>query len=181
MERGEAVEYCTRQLERLKANGAPKKVLLNARFILEWAQDTDAEQPFAHPYFWGATAIVGSGWHLPASAMVGPPEITIENTIKLTQAEALAGQFKPRDALALAQEVAARADGVFRARAYAVMAWALLQSAHLSTIQRVRRKAARLLKHAERIALTEEERTLRDRVRRLQAQMEADHVADQDG
>jgi CHAT domain-containing protein len=181
MSRDEALEYCRRHLQLMKESNAPARVLLGARTILEFIEDHDDSRPFAHPFFWGATAIFGSGWHLPAGAVVGPPEIATGNLLKQLEADGLIEQGKPLQALAVAKHVAATADGVPRGRAYATMALALLRSADLSTERRVRAQASRLLKMAERIARNEEDEELTRRAQWVQAQMEDNDVVPKNG
>ena len=176
MSRDEALGYCREYLDRLKKAKATPPVLIGARSLLEWVQDNDDAQPFAHPYFWGATVVVGSGWHLPAGAFVGPSQMMIENLLKQQQADELVEAWKPRQALKLAREIAASADGVARGCAYTTMALALLQSADLSTMRRIDQEAARLLQRADRIATLEDDHKLRARVRWVSAQMEDAHV-----
>ena len=179
MTRVEALEYSRAYIDRLRKTNAPPRVLVGARSILDWVDDNDDPHPFAHPYFWGATVVVGSGWHLPAGAVVGPPQVTTENLLKQMEADSLVMQ-KPRQALQIAREVAAAADGVSRGRAYATMALALLRSADLSTTRRAHREATRLLTHADRLAAVEGDDDLRQRVLWVKAQMETNDVVEKD-
>jgi CHAT domain-containing protein len=176
MGRAEALELYRRHLEELKQQKAAPRVLVGVRTILEWIEDTDQPRPFAHPFFWGATVIFGSGWHLPAGAAVGPPGLNIENQLRLAEADDLVRLGQPRRALDVAGQVVKTADGVPRGHAYAITALALLHSSELSSEGRVRQKAARLLKRAARIAANEGDDALRRRVEWVRAQLEEDHV-----
>jgi CHAT domain-containing protein/tetratricopeptide (TPR) repeat protein len=184
MGREDALAYCRQNMELLKQNKAEPRVIVGARSILEWIEDNDDPRPFGHPFFWGATVIFGSGWHLPAGAVVIPPnmpDIAIENFLRLEEADALVMQWQPRKALELATHVVQCTDGVQRGRAYTTMALALLRSADLSSQQRVHQKAARLLKMAQRIALSEGDDDLLQRVQWVHAQMENYHVDQKNG
>lgn len=176
MGRDDALEHCRHYIEVMKKNRAQPRVLVGARTILEWIEDHDDARPFAHPYFWGATAIFGSGWHLPAGGVVGSLEVIIENHLRLIEADKLIEEWKPRQALELARQVADCADGVPRGHAYATMALSMLWSADLGSLLRVRQQATRLLKKAERIALNENDDKLHHYVQWVKTQMEENHV-----
>jgi hypothetical protein len=176
MTRDEALARCRDHLAVLKAANAPGRALLGARSLLEWIEDEDIEHPFEHPYFWGATVVFGSGWHLPTGAFVGPAMPIIENRLKQDSADALLAESKAAEALAAATDVAGSSDGLLRGRAYATMAVAMLQLADPSTEARVRRRASRLLAHASRIAAREDDDALRARVAWASARMEDGHV-----
>jgi len=154
--------------------------MVGARSILEWVEDSDLERPFAHPYFWGATAVFGSGWHLPAGGVVAPVDVGIENQLRLAEADELVMHWKPRKALELAKQVAASADGAVRGRAYAIMALAELRLADISSERRVRVTAARLLKAAERLASNEGDQDLLKLSHWVREQMEDEHVDKKD-
>jgi CHAT domain-containing protein/tetratricopeptide (TPR) repeat protein len=175
MARDAAVEYSRNHLELMTKNKAQPRVLIGTRTILEWIEDNDFEQPFEHPYFWGATVIFGSGWHLPAGAVVGPPHVMIENVLRQAEADGLVMR-KPREALELSKQVANSSDGVSRGRAYTTMALAMLRSADISSQRSARQKASRLLKMAQRLAVNEADDDLRDRVQWVQTEMEVDDV-----
>jgi len=180
MGREEALATCRTYLEDMKQRKAEARVLVGARSMVEWLEGTDAPRPFAHPFFWGAAAIFGSGWHLPTGELVGSPEQGIQNLLRLQQADELVANAQPRQALKLAEQVANTADGVPRGHAYATMAQALLDSAEISTRPVVSRKAARLLRKAQRIADNEGDDQLRRWVESVQAQLEDDHVVKKD-
>jgi len=82
MTRDEALARCRDHIAVLKAANAPGRALLGARSLLEWIEDEGMEHPFEHPYFWGATVVFGSGWHLPTGASVGPAMNIIENRLE---------------------------------------------------------------------------------------------------
>ena len=180
MDRDEVLAQCRRYLETLRKSGAPGRVMVGARSILEWVEDSDLERPFAHPYFWGATAVFGSGWHLPAGGVVAPVDVGIENQLRLAEADELVMHWKPRKALELAKQVAASADGAVRGRAYAIMALAELRLADISSERRVRVTAARLLKAAERLASNEGDQDLLKLSHWVREQMEDEHVDKKD-
>lgn len=174
--RDEALAYCRRHLAWLEQNGAPAQAMLGAETLVEWIEDSELERPFAHPFFWGATAIFGSGWHLPAGAVVGSVTLPLENELRLREADELLAQGHARQAAELAAQVAAVADGVPRGRAYTAQAAGLLRSADPGTERRVRQQATRLLAHAARIAASEDDEPLRQRVEWVRSQLEDDHV-----
>lgn len=176
MTRDEALARCRDHIAVLKAANAPGRALLGARSLLEWIEDEGMEHPFEHPYFWGATVVFGSGWHLPAGASVGPAMNIIENRLKQESVDALLAESKAAEALAAAKAVADSSDGLPRGRAYTTMAVAMLRLADPSTEARLRRQASRLLAHASRIAAREDDEELRARVAWASAQMEDGHV-----
>ena len=178
--RNDALDYCRRALERYKRTQAPASVLVGTRSILQWVEDTDVEHPFAHPFFWGATTVFGSGWHLPAGASVSDPLRLIENVTQLDNADGLLREWKAHEALEIARGVAARTDGALRGHAYTTIAWASLQSADLGNRQRAQREARRLVNAAERIAAGEEDEMLMKRVSWLRERMEKDYVVEND-
>lgn len=178
--RDDALAYCRQCLERQRQAKAPASVLIGTRSILQWVEDCEDPHPFAHPFFWGATAIFGSGWHLPAGASVGSPLVLSQNTLQLGNADRLLNELKPRQAIDLARAVAARSDGATRGHAYTTMAWARLLAADLGTWRRAHREAIRLLNLAERIAASEEDENLLKRVQWMRERMEKKDVVEND-
>ena len=180
MGREEALATCRAHLEAMKQRKAEARVLVAARSMVEWVEGTDAPRPFADPFFWGAAAIFGSGWHLPTGEQVGSPEQVIRTMLRLQEADGLVANGQPRQALKVAEHVANTADGVPRGHAYATMALALLDSAEISTRHVAGRKAARLLRRAQRIADNEGDDQLRRWVELVQAHLEDDDVVKKD-
>lgn len=174
--RDDALAYCQHCLEQQKQNKAPASVLVGTRSMLRWVENSDNPHPFAHPFFWGATAIFGSGWHLPAGASVGSPQVHIQNHLQLANAEQLLKDWKPRQSIELARAVASRSDGATRGHAYTTIAWARLLAADITTQQRAQREAIRLLNAAERIAASEEDENLFKRVQWIRERMEKEDV-----
>jgi hypothetical protein len=180
MKRAEALKFCKQALARYEKAKAPPSVLTSARNLLYWIEDNKIERPFADPYFWGASTIFGSGWHLPAGATVGDPLTSIENMMRLDNAEGMLRDWKAAEAYETARDVAARSDGSTRGHACTTMAWARMIGADLGNRQRARIEARRLLHAAERIAKGEEDRKLLKRVQWMRERMEKDYVVEND-
>lgn len=176
MTHDEAVVACRTHYDRLKAHKAAPEALVGARTLMDWVDDSDSPTPFAHPFFWGATAIFGSGWHLPAGASVGGIDRVLDNEMRLRSAVEAMRAGRRRDALDEATALAQRSDGIPRARAYVLMADAMLRSADLTARARVARRALRLLAAAERIARSGEDDELLDWITTLQRSVETDDV-----
>ncbi|MEO6525316.1 MAG: CHAT domain-containing protein [Gemmatimonadaceae bacterium] len=176
MPREEALAACRAHYELLRRHKAEPRAIVSARTLMEWVEDTDSPTPFASPYFWGATVIVGSGWHLPAGAEVGNVLRTLENEVELASIASLLSEGKARDALAGATRVARRADGRQRGRAYVMMADGMMRSADLTIAPRVRRRVRRLLDDAARIARAAEDTELQQWVETLRPYAEEQHV-----
>jgi CHAT domain-containing protein len=178
MTRDDAITYCRKCLERQKQAKAPASVLVGTRSILQWVEDCDDLHPFASPFFWGASTIFGSGWHLPAGASVGSASELIDDLLQLSNAEELMRQGRLHQALEHAKTVAVRSDGATRGYAYTTIAWTRLLVADLSTRQQVRREAVRLLNEAERIATSEQDENLLKRVLWMRKRMETEYVVE---
>ncbi|MFN8669869.1 MAG: CHAT domain-containing protein [Gemmatimonadaceae bacterium] len=176
MTHDEALAACRTHYDRLKAHKAAPEALVGARTLMDWVDDSDSPTPFAHPYFWGATAIFGSGWHLPAGASVGGIDRVLDNEMRLRAAIDAMQAGKVRDALDEATALAQRSDGITRARAYVLMADSMLQAADLTEQSRVSRRAGRLLAAAGRIARAEEDDELMEWITTLQRSVENDDV-----
>ncbi|MCC6929277.1 MAG: CHAT domain-containing protein [Gemmatimonadaceae bacterium] len=176
MTHDEAVAACRLHYDRLKAHKAAPEALVGARTLMDWVDDSDSPTPFAHPFFWGATAIFGSGWHLPAGACVGAMDRVVDNEMRLRSAVEAMRSGRMRDALDDATALAQRSDGVTRARAYVLMADSMLQGADLTAHARVSRRAGRLLAAAGRMARAEEDDELLEWINTLQRSLESDDV-----
>jgi CHAT domain-containing protein len=178
--RDDALAYCRRHFEMMKSSKAPARAIIGARTMLEWVEDSEEERPFAHPYFWGAAVIFGSGWHLPAGAVVAPIPVTMDNVRRQIEADQLLAEGKPTEALELARLVVDSSDGARRGHACTTMALALLQSSALGSRKPVLRRAARLLDTADRLATNEGDEKLRERAGWVRMQMENHHLVSKD-
>ncbi len=157
MDQRQALELYREQIASLKRSGADDRLIISCENLMEWIEDTDAENPFADPTFWGATVIVGSGWHLPAGASVGSGPVIVDLTIKLSQAVAQFEEGEFQAAARDAREVAGASDGLLRARALVLQAAAMSSGSAICERGKVARSASRLLLEAERTARAEED------------------------
>jgi CHAT domain-containing protein len=177
LKNAEALALCRRYIAKLEENGAKPRLIIAATTVAEWVEDSGLEHPFKDPIFWAAAVIVGSGWQLPAGAVVGGPLHGPELVLKQIEADDLVRNGKPRKAMEAAREIAAVSDGVFRSRALTTLCFGMLHTADLTALDRVRRAVRRILKGVARIALAEKDDDLRKRIDILEGYLEDRHVA----
>jgi len=170
--REEVLVLFRRHIERLEESRAEDRVIISAENQMEKIEDQELEFPFADPVYWGATVVVGSGWHLPAGAYVGGPLDGVNLTLKQGEIDALIQKGEYRSAQRLARELAGAGDGVFRARALVAQAHAVLKAADIGSAQAARRTAAGLLLQAERTARAEEDDALLEQIESLKPYLE---------
>lgn len=162
----DALQRCYSLLEQMESDGTaeslPEQYLL-LNNLVERIEDSQAEHPFASPQFWGSIVVVGSGWHRPAGAVVGPAEDIphlIEDRLKREEARALMAQGRFREARKLLEEVLPLADGADRAQTLHALAWAVWGSRPSGADRWARWKASRLLAQAGLIARSERDERL---------------------
>lgn len=173
LSRQEVLDLYRQHIEDLKRHGAEDRVILSAENLLEWIEDSELEYPFSDPLFWGATIVVGSGWHLPAGGIVGGgllrgPELYMKQM--KTNELINAGDY--RAAMRAARELAAESDGVFRANALTTLAWSTYMAADIVGEEHAKRVAHSLLQQAARTARAEDDSELLSRINEVKKLME---------
>jgi len=158
--RQEVLDLYRRHVDDLNRRGADDRAIISAENMLEWIEDSELEYPFSDPLFWGATIVVGSGWHLPSGAIVGHPLRAPELLMKQMAIDKLVRAHDYRAAMRAGRELAAESDGVFRAKALTTLAWSTYMSADIIGEEHAKRVAHSLLQQAGRTARAEDDSEL---------------------
>jgi hypothetical protein len=172
LDRKEVLSLFDGYLKSLEDQEVDDRVIISAQNLMEKIEDDDNEHPFSDPLYWGATVIVGSGWHLPAGAVVGGPLDGPELVLKQMEADDLVTRQEYRGAMRIARELAGSCDGVFRAHALVTLANAILMGTDVVSMESARRTARRMLLQAERIGRAEEDDPLLARIEELKRYLE---------
>nr|WP_320192365.1 CHAT domain-containing protein [uncultured Desulfobacter sp.] len=172
LKREEVLALFERYIKSLENNHVDADVIFSAENLMEKIEDEALEYPFADPIYWGATVIVGSGWHLPAGAVVGGPLVGPELVMKQMRIDDLIHKQEYRSAIREARELAGTCDGIFRAKALVSQAYATLMASDLVSADAARRTARRLQLQAKRIAHAEEDDALLERIKNLNQYLE---------
>ena len=172
LKREDVLALFERYIKSLENSHVDAGVIISAENLMEKIEDEALEYPFSDPLYWGAAVIVGSGWHLPAGAVVGDPLHGPERVIKQTQIDDLIQREEYRSAMREARELAGSCDGVFRGRALVSQAYATLMASDIVSMEAARRTARRLLVQAKRIARAEEDDALLERIEKMNRYLE---------
>jgi hypothetical protein len=168
----EAVKRCRAMLDQMVEDGTadrfPERYLLLDNLSV-WIEDGEALYPFASAQFWGSLVIVGSGWHSPAGALVGGPDMILEivnATHNRRRARELIVESKYGEARKILDELLNKAEGLERVRTMDMLAEVIWLGRQPGYEQAAKRDALHILDQAERLAQSEEDEQLR---RNLQA------------
>lgn len=160
----EALERCYNLLDEMERNGTLYRLRDHSdalREVIDWILDADLPHPFADRSYWGGTIIIGSGWHSPAGALVGPSHIMIDyiedSHAKGEKARSLMAEGRFGQAKKVLEEILIYADGVDRARILDALAWAVWGSRRTGDAQAAKVEAMELLAQAEFVAKAEQD------------------------
>lgn len=159
----QVVDRCDAVLNQMERDGiddsiAQSYVLLeNLRNMFE---ESDQANPYASAQLWGGLIIVGSGWGLPAGAVIGGMAPIKVHVLRKLQVEPLIAQGKFQEAIKPLEDLLLNAEGEEKARILDSLAWAMWKSRPQGEEDEVRRKALDLLDQAEFVAKADQNEQL---------------------
>jgi CHAT domain-containing protein/tetratricopeptide (TPR) repeat protein len=176
----EALNRCCRLIEQMEQDGTAD--LLPEQFIRldalkVWIEDSEDDHPFKSPQFWGGIIIFGSGWHLPAGALVGAQDIrstinVIESIQRRQEATELMVKGKFQEAREILEQLQKQTEGVENVRTLDKLAWAVWMSRQRGSEESAKQEALRLLDQAEFLAQGEQSQQLMRNIKATKQKIE---------